>query len=95
MCQEQILPINGVQLWTTIQGTGQLTVYDLSMPVLFLHGACDPRPCHFIETLATNLSHSTFVSILESGHYPWIEKPDEVKTVLRQFIVDLQLWSRR
>jgi len=23
MSQEQILPINGVQLWTAIQGTGQ------------------------------------------------------------------------
>lgn len=73
----------------------QQSVYNLSMPVLFLHGACDPRPCHFIKTLATKLSHSTFVSIPESGHYPWIEKPNEVKTALRQFIVDLQLWSRR
>ncbi|MDE0682326.1 MAG: alpha/beta hydrolase [Candidatus Poribacteria bacterium] len=66
----------------------QQSVYNLSMPVLFLHGACDPRPCHFIETLAAKLSHGTFVSIPESGHYPWIEKPDEVKTALRQFVVD-------
>jgi proline iminopeptidase len=64
------------------------SVYNLSMPVLFLHGACDPRPVHFIETLASKLSHSTFVSIPESGHYPWIEKPDKVKTALRQFVVD-------
>ena len=66
----------------------QQSVYSLPMPVLFLHGACDPRPSHFIETLATKLSHSTFVSIPESGHYPWIERPDAVKTALRQFIVD-------
>ena len=66
----------------------QQSVYNLSMPVLFLHGACDPRPIHFIETLAAKLSRSTFVSIPESGHYPWIEKPDEVKAALRQFIVD-------
>ena len=79
----------------TTDATFHQSVYDLSLPVLFLHGACDPRPCHFIETLAAKLSHSTFVSIPESGHYPWIEKPDEVKTALRQFIVDLQLWSRR
>ena len=67
------------------------SVYDLSMPVLLLHGAHDPRPCHFIETFAAKLSHSTFVSIPESGHYPWIEKPDEVKTALRQFIVDFTI----
>lgn len=66
----------------------QQSVYNLSMPVLFLHGACDPRPSHFVERLAAKLSHSTFVSIPESGHYPWIEKPDEVKAALRQFIVD-------
>ena len=66
----------------------QQSVYNLSMPVLFLHGACDPRPSHFIETLAAKLSHSTFVAIPESGHYPWIEKPDEMQAALRQFIVD-------
>ena len=66
----------------------QQSVYDLSVPVLFLHGACDPRPCHLIKTLAAKLSHSTFVAIPESGHYPWIEKPDEVKAALKQFIVD-------
>ena len=32
------------------------SVYSLSMPVLFLHGACDPRPSHFIETLASKVS---------------------------------------
>ena len=66
----------------------QESVYNLSMPMLFLHGACDPRPSHFIETLATKLPRSTFVLIPESGHYPWIEKPDEVKAALRQFVVD-------
>ena len=64
------------------------SVYNLSMPVLLLHGACDPRPSHFIETLASKLACSTFVSIPESGHYPWVEKLDEVKASLRRFVVD-------
>ena len=67
------------------------SVYNLSMPVLFLHGACDPRPSHFIETLASKLSRSTFASIPESGHYPWIEKPNEVKASLRRFVVDFTI----
>ena len=66
----------------------QESIYNLPMPVLFLHGACDPRPSHFIETLAAKLPRGTFASIPESGHYPWVEKPDEVKAALRQFIVD-------
>ncbi|MCY3549796.1 MAG: alpha/beta hydrolase [Candidatus Poribacteria bacterium] len=69
----------------------QQSVCNLSIPVLFLHGACDPRPSHFIETLAAKLSRGTFASIPESGHYPWIEKPDEVKTALRQFVVDFAI----
>ena len=64
----------------------QQSVYNLPIPVLFLHGACDPRPMHFIETFASKLPHGKFASIPESGHYPWVEKPDEVKTSLRQFI---------
>ena len=67
------------------------SVYNLLMPVLFLHGACDPRPIHFIETLASKLSRSTFASIPESGHYPWVEKPNEVKASLRQFVVDFTI----
>ena len=66
----------------------QQSIYGLSIPVLFLLGACDPRPSHFIETLAAKLSRSRFESIPESGHYPWIEKPDEVKAALRQFVID-------
>ena len=66
----------------------QQSVYSLPMPVLFLHGACDPRPSHFIEVLAAKLPCGTFASIPESGHYPWIEKPDEVKAALRQFVVN-------
>ena len=64
------------------------SVYNLPMPIFFLHGAYDPRPSHFIETLASKLSRSTFALIPESGHYPWVEKPNEVRASLRQFVVD-------
>ena len=64
----------------------QESVYNLPVPVLFLHGACDPRPSHFIETLASKLPLGKFASIPEVGHYPWIEKPGAVKTLLREFI---------
>lgn len=62
------------------------SVYNLSIPVFFLHGACDPRPSHFVEMLASKLPCGVFASIPEAGHYPWVEKPDEVKASLRGFI---------
>ena len=64
----------------------QQSLYNLSIPVFCLHGTCDPRPSHFIETLTSKLPCGMFASIPEAGHYPWVEKPDEVKTSLRQFI---------
>ncbi len=67
------------------------SVYSLPVPVLFLHGVCDPRPSHFIETLAAKLPRGTFASIPESGHYPWVEKPGEVKASLRRFVVDFTI----
>ena len=62
------------------------SLYNLSIPVFCLHGACDPRPSHFIEALTSKLPCGMFASIPETGHYPWVEKPDEVKASLRQFI---------
>ena len=64
----------------------QQSIYNLSMPVFCLHGACDPRPSHFVETLASKLPYGVLASIPEAGHYPWIEKHDKVKASLRQFI---------
>ena len=62
------------------------SVYNLSMPVFCLHGACDPRPSHFVETFAAELPCGVFTAISEAGHYPWVEKPYEVKASLRRFI---------
>ena len=39
-----------------------------------------------IETFASKLPRGTFASIPESGHYFWVEEPDEVKAAVRQFI---------
>ena len=61
-------------------------VYGLSMPVLLLHGAGDPRPAHYIEALAARLVGGRFHCIPEAGHFPWIEQPRQVRASLRTFI---------
>ena len=35
---------------------------------------------------AEDIRCGMFTLISEAGHYPWVEKPDEVKASLRQFI---------
>jgi len=61
-------------------------VYRLSMPVMLLHGAGDPRPARYIEALAARLVDGRFHCISEAGHFPWIEQPRQVRASLRAFI---------
>ncbi len=63
-------------------------VCSLQIPALFIHGAADPRPAHFIEALAAQLVHGEFRAITKAGHYPWIEQPDAFKAVLRTFVAN-------
>ena len=62
------------------------TIYRLQVPTLFFHGLADPRSARFVEELAGRLVDDRFHSIAEAGHYPWIEKPEEVRKVIRSFI---------
>jgi proline iminopeptidase len=64
-------------------------VRSLSMPALVLHGVADPRQARFVEALAARLAGGSFHSILQAGHFPWIEQPDRVKALLRAFIAGL------
>jgi proline iminopeptidase len=61
-------------------------VHRLPMPALFLHGAADPRPARFVETLAKQLPAGQFAAIPQAGHYPWIEQPERFRALLRGFI---------
>jgi proline iminopeptidase len=65
-------------------------VHGLSMPVLLLHGAGDPRPARYIEALAARLVDGRFHCIPEAGHFPWIEQPYQVKVSLRTFIAEIK-----
>jgi pimeloyl-ACP methyl ester carboxylesterase len=64
-------------------------VSELAMPALFLHGAADPRPAHFVRTLAGSLAHGRFELIPRAGHCPWIEQPELVRAALRGFLQSL------
>lgn len=69
-------------------------VYGLSMPVLLLHGAGDPRPARYIKALAARLVDGRFHCIPEAGHFPWIEQPRQTRASLRAFIAEIERGSR-
>ncbi len=63
-------------------------VHRLRMPILFVHGAADSRPAHFIEKLSSLVQNGCYRAIEESGHYPWVERPEDLKKILREFLVE-------
>jgi proline iminopeptidase len=62
------------------------SVRKLPIPALLLHGAGDPRPARFVQSLAAQLPHGQFRCLDQCGHYPWIERPKEFRPILRRFL---------
>ncbi|MFC2150645.1 alpha/beta fold hydrolase [Calditrichota bacterium] len=58
----------------------------LTTPVKIIHGLHDPRSVAFPEEL-NNLLLDSQISIMEkSGHWPWIEQPEQFTIELKRFL---------
>lgn len=53
---------------------------------LVLHGDRDPRPSASAAALARLLPRGRFRAVAGAGHYPWLERPDEVAAELRAWL---------
>lgn len=58
----------------------------IAVPVLMLHGAEDPRPVRPAEQLAASLPNARLTVIDGAGHLPWLERPEETRGALREFL---------
>lgn len=56
----------------------------LEVPVLLIHGDGDPRPAAF--SVAEALPRAELVVVADAGHFPWMERPQAVADVLRDFL---------
>jgi pimeloyl-ACP methyl ester carboxylesterase len=58
----------------------------ITVPVLVVHGALDPRPPYAIDDLAAAIPRVEVAVIDDVGHLPWLERPGAVALVLRRWL---------
>lgn len=56
------------------------------LPMLFVHGAEDPRPVEGPEQLAKLISTAAMKIVPHASHLPWVEQPDVVRDALKSFL---------
>ncbi|HKA49171.1 MAG TPA: alpha/beta hydrolase [Candidatus Dormibacteraeota bacterium] len=67
----------------------QGTVARLAAPALVVQGTADLRPSEHAEELARSLPRGELLLVPEAGHFPWLERPDAVRSALRRFLAGL------
>jgi proline iminopeptidase len=63
-------------------------ISDLKIPALFVHGRFDIRPGWPAEQIANLMPDASFTNI-NAEHYLWLSRPDELRHLLRRFVMDL------
>jgi proline iminopeptidase len=58
----------------------------LPVPTLIVDGAQDIRPRWSVDSLAKALPAATRVTLPDAGHVPWLETPDEFRSVLLDYL---------
>jgi proline iminopeptidase len=64
-------------------------VLALNVPALVVQGAADLRPSAPAEELAHSLQRGELLLVPEAGHLPWLERPETVRSALREFLAGL------
>lgn len=53
-----------------------------------LHGDKDPIPLSVIERTQKSIPNSKLIVLKDCGHFPYVEKPDELFPILDAFLVN-------
>jgi proline iminopeptidase len=69
-------------------------VSDLALPALFIHAGRDIRPSWPARQLAGLIRNAVQVTVPEAGHYIWLSRPEETRSLMRVFISGIE-WNRK
>ncbi|HEY4611876.1 MAG TPA: alpha/beta hydrolase, partial [Bacteroidota bacterium] len=59
---------------------------NITAPTLILHGDSDSLPLDIAQKLHRSIAGSTMIVLNNSGHFPYIETPDEFVRTIRNFM---------
>src|SRR5919109_1620056 len=71
------------------RGTLVTGLPSLRLPALFIHGEDDPLPPRTSFETAELIPGAVVETIPDSGHFPWLEKPREVRAAVESFLASL------
>jgi proline iminopeptidase len=57
----------------------------VAVPTLLIHGSNDPRPADGAQEIGRLMTQAT-VEVIDAGHMPWLETPDTIRRLLREFL---------
>jgi proline iminopeptidase len=58
------------------------------LPALFVHGELDPVPVRASAKTAALIPGARVETIPECGHFPWLERPGELRRIVERFLAD-------
>jgi pimeloyl-ACP methyl ester carboxylesterase len=58
----------------------------IDLPALFVHGDADPLPVRTSTESAALIPGAVVATIPECGHFPWLEKPAELRAAIERFL---------
>jgi pimeloyl-ACP methyl ester carboxylesterase len=58
----------------------------LRLPALFVHGERDPLPVRPSHATAALIPGARVETIPDCGHFPWLEKPGELRRIVERFV---------
>lgn len=69
-------------------GTLERGLPTLDIPALFIHGDGDPMPLSATLDTAHLIRGATVRDVEEAGHFPWVERPGEVRRIVEAFLTE-------
>jgi pimeloyl-ACP methyl ester carboxylesterase len=71
-----------------VRGTLAEGLRGARLPALFVHGELDPLPVRSTLRAAALIDGAQVETVPESGHFPWLEQPDDFRAAVEKLLAE-------